>query len=552
MSSHGGPVDPVSTAVISWATGQLGVAGQRLVRRVFIGDRQRNALVRVVHEAIDSAVAEILPIDDQEIVREALKRESPDSAELRRGELTDLKGAVLEYVLPTLSVLDEQGYRIDVNRFSGTLASLISRGIQADAAQGGPLEPAAELLRFQLLMELGEKSVARLTELTRRPTAFGDLLDSVIDITALFDELELIEPATNHEAYDTYRAPFVGREWLVELIDNFVATQNKGYLLIEGEAGVGKSSFALWLAATRGYPAHFTRLPGGRETAVAVKNLSAQLIIQMRLDELAPGGALPAASSQQSWLQQVIQVAAARRRESRNSAPLILIVDGLDEAEPASGPPLGLPASLPEGVFIIVTTRVGVPLRWIRANKTSLKILADDNANIEDMRRYLYQTASEPRIAALLSSSKLGIDQFVDALIDRSAGIWVYLRYVLEEMRNGSRLPTRLDDLPNGLWDYYTENLNQLRSDIEQWDRFFLPVLATLAAAQEPVTPSVLASFANLSVSPGEIVRFLANKWRPFCVRLPGERYSLFHQRRLFRHPIRYAKFISHCVVPPQ
>lgn len=157
--------------------------------------------------------------------------------------------------------------------FIETLASLVSRGIQADAAQGGPLKPAAELLRFQLLMEIGEESVTRLAELNRRPTAFGDLRDSVINITALFDELELIEPAMSSGTYDTHRTPFIGREWLFGQVDNFIAAHNRGYILIEGEAGVGKSAFALWLAATRGYPAHFTRLPGGRETAIAVKNL---------------------------------------------------------------------------------------------------------------------------------------------------------------------------------------------------------------------------------------------------------------------------------------
>lgn len=129
-------------------------------------------------------------------------------------------------------------------------------------------------------------------------------------------------------------------------------------------------------------------------------------------------------------------------------------------------------------------------------------------------------------LAAAISESTV----FVGTLIERSAGIWIYLRYVLEEMRAGSRLPTSLDDLPNGLWDYYTENLDLLRSDTDQWDSFFLPILAALAAAQEPVTPSILAGFANLSVAPGEIVRFLAIKWRPFCIKFSGDRYSLFHQ----------------------
>src|SRR5258708_8554220 len=250
----------------------------------------------------------------------------------------------------------------------------------------------------------------------------------------------------------------------------------------------------------------------------------------MGLDELAPGGALPAAASQSSWLQHVVQVGGGRRRGEGREKPLVLVVDGLDEAEPARGPPFGLPANLPSGVFVIATVRVGTPLRWIRDSKATFQILADDNANIEDMRRYLYQTATQPRMPALLSDARFEADRFVSTLIERCAGVWIYLHYVLEEIRSGSRLPASLDELPSGLWDYYTENLSSLRPDARQWDEFFLPILTALAAVQEPVTPSTLAALANLSASPGEIVRFLANKWRPFCIRVSGDRYSLIHQ----------------------
>jgi hypothetical protein len=147
----------------------------------------------------------------------------------------------------------------------------------------------------------------------------------------------------------------------------------------------------------------------------------------MKLDELAPGGALPAAASQLSWLQHVIQTAATRRRATRGNNPLVLVVDGLDEAEPASGPPLGLPASLPEGVFVIATMRVGTPVRWIRENKTTFQILADDNANIEDMRRYLYRIAAEPSTVALLNGARFAADRFVNTLLERCAGVWIYL-----------------------------------------------------------------------------------------------------------------------------
>ena len=89
--------------------------------------------------------------------------------------------------------------------------------------------------------------------------------------------------------------------------------------------------------------------------------------------------------------------------------------------------------------------------------------------------------------------------------------------------------PDSLDQLPSGLWNYYTRNLQALRDDNRQWDAFYLPLLATLTAAQEPLTPAMLAAMAGISGLGSEVRRFLNGWWRPFCATI-GERYILYHQ----------------------
>ena len=119
-----------------------------------------------------------------------------------------------------------------------------------------------------------------------------------------------------------------------------------GYVFIEAEAGLGKTAFAAWLVKTRGYLSHFSRYAGGRSARVALQNLSAQLITGFGLDEQAPGGMLPEWAQTPGGFESLLGIAAGRARE--DGRRLVLVVDGLDEAEPSGeGLPFGLPGLLP-------------------------------------------------------------------------------------------------------------------------------------------------------------------------------------------------------------
>lgn len=45
---------------------------------------------------------------------------------------------------------------------------------------------------------------------------------------------------------------FVGREWLAERLGQFLEAEDRGYFVIEGAIGIGKTAFACWLAVQRG------------------------------------------------------------------------------------------------------------------------------------------------------------------------------------------------------------------------------------------------------------------------------------------------------------
>jgi hypothetical protein len=53
---------------------------------------------------------------------------------------------------------------------------------------------------------------------------------------------------------------FVGREWLLREVDAFLRDRDRGYFVLEAEAGLGKTTFLAWLVRERGYIHHFTEL----------------------------------------------------------------------------------------------------------------------------------------------------------------------------------------------------------------------------------------------------------------------------------------------------
>ena len=298
------------------------------------------------------------------------------------------------------------------------------------------------------------------------------------------------------------------------------------------DAGVGKSALALWLATNRKYACHFTSSPGGRDPSVASRNIAAQLIIMFNLMDFAPGGTLPVGAGDSNWLYKVIAAAAHHQESAAPGLPVVIVVDGLDEADSgSSGTPLGLPVTLPKGIFIVATLRTGTPLRWLREEQTAtFRIISNGDNNLNDMNRYLQAAVKEPEIRAAVDSNGITTEWLIEKLLDRCGGVWIYLHYILQEIRSAKRKPTFLDQLPRALSGYYTENINALRADPQLWDTFYLKMLAVLAVAQEPLTPVMVRSLANISNPTSEIRRFLTETWRPFCVTVADGKYRLYHE----------------------
>lgn len=330
-------------------------------------------------------------------------------------------------------------------------------------------------------------------------------LPSPLALVTMPVEYAVIDPAPVFEAADVDH--FIGRQWLVERLDEFMASNRCGYFLVEADAGMGKTAFAAWLVRTRGYLSHFSRLSGGRSTRNALQNLSAQLISKygLAVELLVPEEVLSPGN-----FQTLLSRAAERLGDDGS---LVIVVDGLDEARQVSGElPFGLPALLPRRVFVVATYRTGSTPRHVEPSQT-VRIGRQDVGNVSDIRAYLAAAAGTEPLSSRCTAAGLSAAAFVDLLADRSEGVWVYLRYVLADCRAGTRSPGALEELPFGLGAYYGAQLDRWRQ-ASDWAGELLPLLATLGVAGEPLTAATLALMAGVP-DVGSVRRWCGTALRP-------------------------------------
>ena len=275
------------------------------------------------------------------------------------------------------------------------------------------------------------------------------------------------------------------RPWLRNRVERFLANGPRGYFFIEGKTGVGKTTFLAQLVRERALPAHFvTSLPSRRTIAGALRGLGTQLIGRYGLSYE------PETTADPVGFQEVLHAAA--QAAAQEEQQLVLAVDGLDRAAEGAALPLALPTKLPDNAYVITTVREGVPLHARQERHDHARIEPADEANLNDVRRHIAEVLAMDDVLRGRVEAKLPADRFRDELAHRCGGVWIFLRHVLAEVRAGLREPDELDSLPEGLWAFYSETLDEFMDEGD-----VVPVLSVLACAPEPLTLDTVVALSG-------------------------------------------------------
>ncbi|MFZ1631013.1 MAG: hypothetical protein WAV70_19055, partial [Anaerolineae bacterium] len=144
---------------------------------------------------------------------------------------------------------------------------------------------------------------------------------------------------------------------------------------------------------------------------------------------------------------------------------------------------------------------------------------------------YIRQFAQREVMQPSLNAWGTTVDAFVETMLAKSEGNFMYLRYVLPAIERGEFRHGTLAELPQGLKDYYERHWRQIRAiDEDMWVDYRQPVICFLAMAQEPVTVWQIASWAKLK--PARVLSAIRD-WREFLDEDPVAgvmRYRIYHQ----------------------
>ena len=314
---------------------------------------------------------------------------------------------------------------------------------------------------------------------------------------------------------------FVGRDWLTAKVDAFLNDPNRksGAFLLIGDAGVGKTSFMAHLVKERRYLHLFAeQAPGQAMLQRAMQSLGSQLVTRYQIDPYKDRDTLNALSVFPDFLERILRLAASTLTEGEK---IVIVCDALDEA--GTFPDqfvFGLPKELPDSVYFILSQRpVNVKLPNFEPLIEKLEAQGEDN--LQDIEAYLSAVVKRPEVGGQIHSKEYSEDFFIQTLKEKSQGVWMYLHYIIKEIESGARAPLDLANLPTGLVGYYAEYWDTWRTGKrgkgeEAWDELYVPLLTTLAAAQEAITIETLIQWAGVTAKPREATRLLTEHWRAF------------------------------------
>jgi tetratricopeptide (TPR) repeat protein len=234
---------------MSWAVSQIGSAGLRAARLMLPG-KQESALREVAREAIRSAVENAVAAEDRDVVRDGLLVEGPDSGEINPEGALELREAVLSKIIPPLTALAEQGYRVDPGHLADEIVVQIASGIRANAAHGGPLQSLANALRDKRLVSAAEATAAASEATVEQLQAIGRSLEAQAvphgDIPAGDSPLgrATVPPrgASNLPARNPH---FTGRTEVLAHLESLLGQGVVAVTAVQGLGGIGKTELAL-------------------------------------------------------------------------------------------------------------------------------------------------------------------------------------------------------------------------------------------------------------------------------------------------------------------
>lgn len=340
------------------------------------------------------------------------------------------------------------------------------------------------------------------------------------------------QPVWRHQfqtLIDNKTKDFVGRKYVFHGIAEFLENQPNGYLIIEGDPGMGKSAILAEYVRRTGCVAHFNVQQGGENRADEfIKSVCTQLIHRYQLPYLT----LPPDATQDGvFLRKLLDEIA----EKTNGDKVVIAVDALDEVDrtsyKADANILYLPPYLPEGIYFLMTRRRGFEMPFMAHTSQELfNLMHYQDRSLEDVRAYIQNRVNgSERLRQQIAKRGETEAEFIDKIATKSENNFMYLVYVLRDIEQGRYQDLSLEQFPQGLQGYYDFHFQDMGMYDKPLPEAKIKLVYILGEVRQPVSREKLCNFSG---EDGRTVQSVLNEWMQFLHeydQYSPRRYSVYH-----------------------
>jgi tetratricopeptide (TPR) repeat protein len=314
------------------------------------------------------------------------------------------------------------------------------------------------------------------------------------------DLLNVLKPLSFDAEVRYNQDRFTGRSWVFSEIDRWLAEPMASRIFwLTGGPGTGKTSISAWLCAHRHEVVafHFCRLDNVQkiDPRRCMMSIAYQLSTQMpeyreRLRSLKFEN-INELNAKTLFDQLIVQPLSANLKPTGRT--ILILIDALDEATMGGKNELvELLASeferTPDWLRIIITSRPDPEVSGPLQAYTPFILDVNDERNRQDIVEFLerelkaYNNGEEPA------------PEVVEAISDKSGGLFLYAEWILKELKFGRLSLGRLEEFPQGLGGIYLKYFDRQFPDRHEWESRICPPLEVISASQEPMDVGMLGS----------------------------------------------------------